>query len=198
MRRACAGRTRFLSSCFVLDGRKTQRGGVKPAPKRGAAFTLPNGQRIYDPDSPSKVLMSPVANLSEVAETGRVVGLIYQRMVLTMELRAVAEVYIYGEIVKNLGHGGTFDYQRSGNLLTGFTQLRQFREVSNFNVGLFMQQTGVFSLDQTLSRAGTFASALSSNARPNEPHGLDLKTAEWITKGYAAGASGVYGQPAGQ
>lgn len=42
-----------------------------------------------------------------------------------------------------IGHGGEFDYQRGpGNSITGFEQRRQFRNVSNVNVGLFGQQAG--------------------------------------------------------
>jgi hypothetical protein len=67
----------------------------------------------------------------------------------------------------NLGHGGTFDYQRSGSLVTGFTQLRQFRDVSNVNVGLFCEQAGL-TLDETLSFAGFYARNFSSNAMPDQ------------------------------
>jgi hypothetical protein len=57
-----------------------------------------------------------------------------------------------------LGQGGTFDYQRrrynSGK--NGYTQLRQFRDVSNFNVGLLCQQAGL-SRWATLRIAGEYA-----------------------------------------
>ncbi len=105
-----------------------------------------------------------------------------------------AVFYLMGSIGANVGTGGVFDYQRSGNFLTGFTQYPQFRDVSNFNVGLFMQQTGLFTHDQTMTIAGDFAKHFSSNYQPNQPYGLAPRTAQWITNGYNAGASGVYGK----
>ncbi|HWA69410.1 MAG TPA: hypothetical protein VG821_06215, partial [Rhizomicrobium sp.] len=72
----------------------------------------------------------------------------------------------------------------------------QFRDVSNFNVGLYMQQTGQFSEEDTLSLAGTFARYFSSNYMPNQPHGLDPRTASLIKAGYNTGASGVLGKAA--
>jgi hypothetical protein len=74
-----------------------------------------------------------------------------------------------------LGHGGTFDYQRKGNMITGYTQLRQFRDVSNFSVGLFFQQAGL-TLDEALGFAGAYAHFLSSNAKPDQPDRLDPET----------------------
>jgi hypothetical protein len=73
----------------------------------------------------------------------------------------------------------------------GFQQLPQFRDVSNFNVGLFSQQAGM-TLEQTLNVAGDFANLLSGNFSPNSPHGLDPRTADFITGGYNEGASGAF------
>jgi len=75
----------------------------------------------------------------------------------------------------------------------GFAQLPEFRDVSNFNVGLYMQQTGQFSEEGTLSLAGTFARYFSSNYTPEKPYGLDPRTASLIREGYRAGAGGVFG-----
>jgi hypothetical protein len=77
---------------------------------------------------------------------------------------------------------------QSDVLTGGFQQLPQFRDVSNFNVGLFAQQAGM-SLDSTLQTAGEFAQHFSSNASPNSPYGLDSRTAEFIRVGYQAGAT---------
>jgi hypothetical protein len=68
-------------------------------------------------------------------------------------------------------------------------QLPQFRDVFNFNVGLFSQQAGM-SLDDTLQTAGTFAHVFSSNYSPNSPYGLDRQTREFIETGWHAGESG--------
>jgi hypothetical protein len=40
--------------------------------------------------------------------------------------------------------------------------------------------------------AGRYAAKNSSNAKPDQPYGLDVQTREFIERGYAAGESGVY------
>jgi hypothetical protein len=138
--------------------------------------------------------MSPVADLSAVAAAGREIGAMYRAHLSNPNGAADALPYLVGRLDADLGHAGSFDYQRKGNLLTGYTQLRQFRDVSNFNVGLYCQQAGM-TLNDTLSAAGRFANLFSSNARPDEPHGLDPKTAQFIIAGFNVGQSGVFGQP---
>jgi hypothetical protein len=58
-------------------------------------------------------------------------------------------------------------------------------------VGLFCQQAGL-SLDETLTAAGRFAGIFSSNAKLDQPYGLDQQTAEFIKVGYKVGRSGVF------
>jgi hypothetical protein len=103
-------------------------------------------------------------------------------------------IYLYGSLGLSLGHGGTFDYQRSGSFLTGYTQFPQFRDVSNVNVGLFAQQAGL-TLDQALDIAGLYAKYFSGNARPDQPNSLDSETAEFIKIGFRKGESGAFGRP---
>lgn len=93
-----------------------------------------------------------------------------------------------------LGHGGTFDYQRQGNMITGYTHLQQFEAVSNLNVGLFGQQAGL-TLDEVLNIAGRFACNFSKNAKPDQPYCLDPKQLEYMTRGYKVGESGVFDRP---
>jgi hypothetical protein len=138
--------------------------------------------------------MSPVADLSAVAAAGRDTGATYRSLLSSPDTAPGALPYLVENLSANLGHGGLFDYQRKGNLLTGYTQFRQFRDVSNFNVGLFCQQAGM-TLDETLSVAGKYAHILSSNARPDEPHGLDADTARFIAAGFNIGQSGAFNQP---
>ncbi len=107
----------------------------------------------------------------------------------------VAAPYLYMTLGFRLGHGGTFDYQRRGNHLTGFVHLPQFREVSNMNVGLFAQQAGM-TLDQSLEAAGLLAKYFSNNYHPENLHGLDTVTAQYIMEGYNIGKTGVYGPAA--
>ncbi len=139
--------------------------------------------------------MSPVANLSPVAAAGNLTGATYFSMLSNPETAGSASIYLAAALGTNVGQGGTFDYQRQGNMITSYTQLPQFRDVSNFNVGLFSQQTGL-TLNETLGTAGLFASAFSSNARPNQPYGLDPRTAQFITTGFKVGQSGVFGPAA--
>jgi hypothetical protein len=98
-------------------------------------------------------------------------------------------------LLSDLGHGGTFDYQRQGNYITGFTQLPRYRDVSNFNVGLYLQQAGS-PLDEALRVAGLYARVLSSNSKRDQPYQLDPRTADLIKTGYNTGASGVFDQAA--
>jgi hypothetical protein len=115
-------------------------------------------------------------------------------------------MYLFAVLGAAVGTGGAFDYQREGpqsailadilsrgnddslaaDLLGTFQELPQFRDVSNFNVGLFSQQAGL-TLDETLSTAGRYAATFSANARPANPNGLDPQTAQFIKAGYKAG-----------
>jgi hypothetical protein len=132
--------------------------------------------------------MAPVANLSAVAAAGRQ---------SKETLRALGGnpigvyAYLAATLGLNVGQGGTFDYQRRGNRITGYTQLPQFQKVSNLNVGLFAQQAGL-TLEQTLNIAGQFAFWSSRNAKPGEPYGLDPTQLEFITHGYKLGQSGMF------
>ncbi|MDB5705971.1 MAG: hypothetical protein JWN66_3087, partial [Sphingomonas bacterium] len=171
---------------------------VRPPPRfDGYPVKLPNSHHVVDDHSDSQVLMSPVADLSDVAAAGREAGKNYRIIAGDALSSASAPLYIVQAMGENVGQGGKFDYQRKGNRLTGFQQLRQFRNVSNFNVGLFMQQTGLYTLEQTLGISGTFARLFSSNHRADQPHGLDPQTERWIRNGYNAGRSGAYGKPPG-
>ncbi len=101
---------------------------------------------------------------SEVAAAGR-------------DSKLLEEPWNFRELVRQaLAHGGRFDYQRfwiPDNDAPGYLQLRQFRDVSNFNVGLYMQQVGLHTLHEVLGIAGQYAKQHSSNYMPNEPYGLD-------------------------
>jgi hypothetical protein len=173
------------------------RGGARFGQTRGVAVTLPNGRPVLDPGSPTGHLMSPVANLANVAAAGRDAGTKYRALQLDPDGNTSALTYLVAAARANLTQGGTFDYQRKRDS-QGFIQLPQFRPVANFNVGLYMQQAGVFSLDETLQIAGRFAGHMSSNARPDQPYELDPVTAHWIEQGYRAGESGAFGSAVGQ
>ena len=160
----------------------------------GEVVVLPDGSKIADSSSPTGCLMSPIANhLGRVVAAGRLAGFFRGLSDLPLPPVAAAPAY-YMSLGRNLGHGGTFDYQRQGNSVTGFTQYPQFRNVSNFNVGLFGQQAGL-SLAETKLIAGAYARLFSSNANPKNPYGLDTDAADFIEHGYDAGRSGVFDRP---
>jgi hypothetical protein len=169
---------------------------TKPAVDRSrrVPVTLPDGSTVHDPYT-NGPLLSPVADLRVLADAGRAAGQEYHELLSSPEGSDVAISYLVGVLGANLGHGGVFDYQRSGNSFTGLTQFPEFRDVSNFNVGLFCQQAGL-TLEETLTIAGRFARIRSSNARPDQPYGLDKQTADLIRSGFETGASGVFGPAA--
>jgi hypothetical protein len=135
--------------------------------------------------------MVAVAGLSAVAAAGRQVGAAYRSLLSDPNTSDSALPYLLVRLGAALGHGGTFDYQRKGGFLTGYTQLRQFRDVSNVNIGLFCQQAGL-TLDEILSTSGLYARLFSGNAKPSEPHGLDPRNAQFTTTGFNIGQSGVF------
>jgi hypothetical protein len=159
---------------------------------QGVPVVLPNGQTVPDQFSPTGNLMSPVADLSEVVVTGHVIGDTYSTLLNSPESSGGASLYLMSALNAAVGQGGTYDYQRAGNRITGYTQLPQYRDVSNFNVGLLTQAAGL-TLDETLSIAGGLAYFESSNYSPNNPYGLSLQTAAFITLGYTYGKSGAFG-----
>jgi hypothetical protein len=168
---------------------------LKIDPSPGEAVVLPDGLTIPTIDSQTGQVMSPVPDLTPVATAGRQAGATFFEMLKNPETAGAAAAYLYMTLGFRLGHGGTFDYQRRGNHITGFTQLPQFREVSNINAGLFAQQAGL-TLEETLEAAGTLAKHFSNNYHPENPHGLDSKTAQYITSGYNIGKTGVFGPAA--
>ena len=139
--------------------------------------------------------MSPVSDLTPVAAAGRQAGLRYRAMLDNPQAAPLAPFYLATALGASLGHAGTFDYQRRGNIITGYTQLPQFREVSNINVGIFAQQAGL-TLDETLKLAEMFAWGRSNNYHHDQPNGLDDKTEQFIRSGFNIAKTGVFGPPA--
>lgn len=162
---------------------------------QGVAVVLPDGTNIADPTSPTGLLMSPVSDLSDVAAAGY--GL--RSFMNTINDPNSDSDQVTGAVAGlsfglglDVAQGGLYDYQRKGNLITGITQLPQFRDVSNFNVGLVGQQAGM-SLPQLLTVAGGFAQAFSNNYSPNQPYGLAPQTYAWIVTGWSVGNAGYFG-----
>jgi len=165
---------------------------------QGRKVRLPDGSLVPDPYSPTGSLMSPVEDLGSVARAGRSAGIAASQQGIAVAMLTPEKLGQHYEQVSELfrsalAQGGEFDYQRKAAVggKDGFVQLRQFRNVSNFNVGLFMQQAGV-PLWLTLEIAGGYAKEKSSNYRPDKPYGLDPQTKEFIEQGHAAGKSGMF------
>ena len=158
---------------------------------RGTDVVLPDGSFVDDPKSPTGHMRSPVQDLTEVAREGQRVRGRFKEMLDSPKTALAAPGHLLLQLGLNLGQGGEFDYQRRGNTITGFRQFHQFWHVSNFNVGLFAQQTGL-TLDETLRTAGLFARLFSKNADPAQPYSLEPDVVEYIRKGFAAGESHAF------
>ena len=171
------------------QGTPQPKSGKDPTP--GIVVVLPDGSTIPDPKSSTGQVMAPVADLQTVAAKGREAGETFREMRKNPMKRAFADAYLLAILGLNVGQGGTFDHQRSGNRLTGYTQFPYFRPIANVNVGVFAQQAGL-TLEQTLDIAGLYARNFSSNADPSKPYGLDPITLHYITQGYKIGQSGVF------
>ncbi|CAN5814739.1 hypothetical protein BH11PSE3_BH11PSE3_36480 [soil metagenome] len=178
-------------------------GGPLPAPTRqspetdsspGEIVVLPDGSTITDAKSPTGYVMSPRADLRDVAAKGRQIGETFRDMLANPEAAAGASAYLYTALGLNVGQGGTYDHQRRGNMITGYTQFRHFRPIANVNVGLLGQQAGL-TLEEILGVAGMYARLRSSNADESRLYGLDPRTLHYITRGYEIGQSGMFDQP---
>jgi RHS repeat-associated protein len=187
----CSGKNAQGAGCQAIAQWNSDH-GIHPNAKTsnfpGVPVKLPNGNTVPDPHSPTGVMMAPTSSLSDVAAAGKKAGQDAQRL----DSQSVGGVVFNVELGRAVGTGGQFDDQRMGSqsdvITGGFMQLPQFRDVSNFNVGLFSQQAGM-TLDQTLQTAGDFAKQFSSNYSPNSPYGLAPQTAEFIRNGWQAGAT---------
>ncbi len=172
----------------IAQQQETPRPKLQKDPSPGVVVVLPDGSTIADPQSPTGKLMAPVADLNAVAEAGRETRERFRALGVSP---IAARLYLAAALGLNVGQAGTFDYQRRGNRITGYTHLQQFEKVSNLNVGLFAQQAGL-SLDEVLDIAGTFARNFSSNTDPSQPHGLSATQFKFITRGYQLGESGIF------
>lgn len=162
---------------------------------QGRKVRLPDGSLVPDRYSPTGSLMSPVEDPRSVAAAGREAGKagLFGVPSPRGSTSLSDAMHAHERIRAAIGQGGEFDYQRKAAVggKDGFVQLRQFRNISNFNVGLFMQQAGA-PLWLTLEIAGGYAKEKSSNYRPDKPYGLDPQTKEFIEQGHAAGRSGMF------
>jgi hypothetical protein len=145
----------------------------------GVPVRSPDGKTVSDPHSATGVLMAPTSDLRNVAAAGKAIDK-QMNEVLSYDdgsgLSGLAALsYLAGALKEDLCQNGDFDYQRATLAKGTLQQLPQFRDVSNFNVGLLVQQAGL-SLNEILTIAGSYARYNSSNYRPDQPYGLDPQT----------------------
>lgn len=76
---------------------------------------LPTGERIRDEASATGYLMSPVEDLSGVAQAGRQTREGFEYLLSNLQIGAGAIVHFYSRLEAALDHGGAFYYQREGN-----------------------------------------------------------------------------------
>ena len=163
----------------------------------GEKLLLSNGKWVVDPDSPTDYVMTPFNDLKSVSAAARRAKAEHPNWDLSNDLALVdgkTRSEVEAVLRANLGHGGTFDYQRRlyppGK--DGLTQLRQFRSIANINVGLFCQQLGL-PLRQTLVLAGAYAVMNSSNRNLMRPFFfLDADTEKYIRVGYEIGEKRLF------
>ena len=201
------GGGRWTDGGVQLAGNDAGDGGIatdaqtrSPKPDQGRHVVLPNGKMVTNPYSDTGYLVSPTSDLSAVAGAGRQAGLQYQQMLSSPDpdVQQAALPQFVTSINAAVSQGGDFDYQRTrAGYFSRYTQLPQFRDVSNFNVGVYLQQTGKFSEEDTLSLAGSFARLFSGNYSPDQSYGLAPRTADLIRTGFRTAASGVFGKAAG-
>lgn len=191
---------RVISDATPDNNRKPGQRYAQVSPRRGsraaaapADVVLPDGSKIPDDQSPTGYMQSPVADLSAVAEAGRNTGVRFEHLRTSPEDAPAAIPYLLGKLYRDLKQGGTFDYQRDVDSGGGYIQLRHYRNVSNFNVGLYCQQAGL-SLHETLTIAGPYARFFSSNADRAEPYGLSHRTRRYTEYGFRAGERGIFGR----
>lgn len=148
---------------------------------------LPDGSKIPDSQSPTGYLRSPVADLSAVARAGRKTAADVRSLLKNPDSAFTAAEYLALKLKRDLGQGGNFDYQRDSSEYRG-----EYRNVSNFNVGLYCQQAGL-TLDETRTVAGAYAKLFSNNPGARDTYGLTNEQRRFIDLGYRAGQSGTFG-----
>jgi hypothetical protein len=163
----------------------------------GEELLLSNGKWVVDPDSPTGYVMTPFNDLNSVAMAAKRAKEEHPDWDLSKNfgfLDKKTRDELEAVLRANLGHGGTFDYQRRHHApgKDGLTQLRQFRSIANINVGLFCQQLGL-SLEQTLGAAGYYAVKNSRNRNLlNVPYLLDSDTQKYIEIGHQIGTKKLF------
>ena len=168
---------------------------VGSEPQGETIVLLPNGKLPTDAEGHSIRIPTPKADLSEVARAGRDAGATYAAGLASGYEGAVP--MFYGEMSAALAPGGRFDYQRSGNqiiglLLGNFEHHNRYVNVSNVNVGLWLQQAG-YTLEEALRLAGDYSKRFSGQTTRRTDYGLTEEQQKYTILGWRLGESGAYG-----
>jgi len=138
----CTGKNAQGIGCQYIANWNAEHGISNTAKKQdpaapGVPVKLPNGKTVNNPYT-NAPLMSPTSDLSNVAARSREIK---QKAILYagwgQDLSGVTTgVVLKEELQKAVAQNGDFDYQRVTLAAGDLQQLPQFRDVSNFNVGL--------------------------------------------------------------
>jgi hypothetical protein len=162
----------------------------------GRPLLTATGATIPDKYSSTGLLMSPTGDISSVVRAGQTFGLSVETSLARANVIGAAAGFVAG-LGASLGTYGFFDYQRKG--FPGSTPMyySQYRDLSNFSIGVFGQQAGMS--ETAIARiAGLFAGLFSSNAHPgfSDPQNwMALQNREMIHLGYSLSAQGAFAQP---
>ncbi len=120
-------------------------------------IVLPGGYYIVDNSSPSGLLQGVSSNeLSSVYFSGQVAG------DAAMNPDGIGAAATLMNQVFATGQGGTFDDQRSGNWIAGFTPNSSMVDISNVNVGLWGAGAGE-TYEGVMSLRNNFGTTFSNN-----------------------------------
>lgn len=139
---------------------------IKTIPPDAIEYITPDCRTFYAP---------PQANFGDIYAAGRLQSASFWNLIDPESFNPlIADYYI--------GHWGIFDYQRSGS-----TFISAYTNVSNYDVGIFMNAAG-FSLDETLEIGQLFAGSMSSNAGSSSQK-------LWWMEGWNAGQDQTFATP---
>jgi len=124
-------------------------------------------------------------------------GYAFRAMLQNQDTTAGAGIDLATSLGIYLGQGGWFDYQRQGNRITSLTPLPHYRDVSNFNVGLFRQQAGCH-LTKHCELPEVMPVSFPIDTKRDQSYGLEQRTRSMIATGFNMSASGTFDEATAQ
>ena len=167
---------------------------LKIDPSPGEAVVLPDGSTVADPSSATGKLMSPVTDLTAVAAAGRAAGMTFRAMLDSPETAAGAFPYLGTMLGVNLGHAGTFDYQRRGNMIAGYTQPNT--PMSRISMWVCLPNRRACHSGNSGGSLANSPAISRATLKRMSPYCLHPEQLQYITMGYKTGQSGMFDPPA--